>query len=448
MTHVSHQFFMQRHSGPRTWNHCHTPRARPWSSRWIVTRSSSVGLYVAAFVFADIYCGSFIVSKSSIPRRCDECSNERAIIEHRISVPSTHYECFSIGHEKGFQKRLQGTSISEKGTWHIGLASVSIGCFFGFGTPRINGPSLFTVFAQINLNLPSYRTGSRLTSLQTRGNILQNLFSFFWHVVVGGTMNITRSAIVTGSGRGIGKAVALRLARDGYSVCVNDVSAQRDAVNSVVDEIRALKGNAIGVIADVTKVAEVEDLVQRAGKAHGPLHLLIANAGIIRANALLDVTQDDWNQLFDVNARGIFNSYTIAARTMIKQGRGGKIVGAASIASFKPFPMTVAYSATKAVVRSLTQGAALEWAKYGITVNAFAPGIVRTDMWDQIDGRMAEEHGGEKGNMIDLYSKRMSAMKRPSEPSDVADMVSFFGSPDSNHVTGQTFVVDGGIWLN
>jgi meso-butanediol dehydrogenase/(S,S)-butanediol dehydrogenase/diacetyl reductase len=112
-------------------------------------------------------------------------------------------------------------------------------------------------------------------------------------------------------------------------VCVNDIAAQSDAVGLVVAEIHALGANAVGVIADVTVLAEVEDLVRRAVEAHGPLHLMVANAGVIQAKALLDVTQDDWDWVFNVNAKGMFNSYTAAARAMIEQGHGGKIVGAA-----------------------------------------------------------------------------------------------------------------------
>lgn len=172
---------------------------------------------------------------------------------------------------------------------------------------------------------------------------------------------------------------------------------------------------------------------------------MVANAGIAQVKALLDLTEDDFRRMFEVNVFGVQNCYAVAAKQMIKQGNGGKIIGAASIVAFKPFPMLSHYSASKWAVRGLTQAYAMEMAEHKITVNAYAPGIVGTAMWELIDEELAKKEGAKKGEIIKKYTEDLIALKRTSVPEDVAKMVSFLGSPDSDYVTGQTMVVDGGI---
>lgn len=253
-----------------------------------------------------------------------------------------------------------------------------------------------------------------------------------------------KSAIVTGSSRGIGKAIALRLASDGYDICVNDIGANKAGIDSAVSEIQGLGRKATDSVADVSNMSEVQSLVEHSVSELGNLDTMVANAGIAQVKALLDLTEQDLRRMFEVNVFGVYNCYTAAARQMIKQGGGGKLIGAASIVSFKPFALLSHYSASKWAVRGLTQAFAMEMAEHKITVNAYAPGIVGTAMWDLIDEELAKKAGKKKGEMIKQYSD-LIALGRTSVPEDVAKVVSCLASPDADHVTGQTWVVDGGI---
>lgn len=154
--------------------------------------------------------------------------------------------------------------------------------------------------------------------------------------------------------------------------------------------------------------------------------------------------------MFQINVFGVHNCYTAAARQFIKQGKrasGGvyKLIGCASIVAFKPFPLLSHYSASKWAVRGLTQAMAMEMAEHGITCNAYAPGIVGTAMWDLIDEKLGERSGKQKGETIKHYTESLIALKRTSVPEDVAGLVHFLASKDSDYTTGQTMVVDGGI---
>ncbi|KAF1992267.1 acetoin dehydrogenase-like protein [Aulographum hederae CBS 113979] len=253
------------------------------------------------------------------------------------------------------------------------------------------------------------------------------------------------TAIVTGSARGIGKAIAIRLAHDGYDVCVNDIPANKAGCEEVRSEIEKLGRKSTIAIADVSKLSEVTAMVETAVKDLGELNLMVANAGIAQVKSLLDLSEDDLRRMFEVNVFGVYNCYSAAAKQMIKQGKGGKILGAASIVAFKPFPLLSHYSASKWAVRGLTQAFAMEMAEYKITVNAYAPGIVGTAMWELIDSELAKKKKMQKGEVIKKYVEELTALGRTSVPEDVAKVVGFLGSPDSEFVTGQTIVVDGGI---
>ncbi|KAF2127797.1 3-oxoacyl-reductase [Dothidotthia symphoricarpi CBS 119687] len=255
----------------------------------------------------------------------------------------------------------------------------------------------------------------------------------------------SRTAIVTGSSRGIGKAIALRLAQDGYDVCINDIQANKSGCDEVVKEIQSLGRKAFAFTADVSKLNEVQDLVQASVSELGPLNTMVANAGIAQVKALLDLTEQDLKRMFEINVYGVYNCYATAARQMISQNTPGKILGAASIAAFRPFTMLSHYSASKFAVRGFTQAFAIEMAEHKITVNAYAPGIVGTAMWDLIDEKLGERTGAKKGDMIKKYTSEMIALGRTSVPEDVSSTVSFLASRDSDYMTGQTIVIDGGI---
>ncbi|KAF9075109.1 3-oxoacyl-reductase [Rhodocollybia butyracea] len=255
---------------------------------------------------------------------------------------------------------------------------------------------------------------------------------------------VSKSAIVTGAGQGIGKAIALRLARDGFDICVNDLEANSTKVNSVVAEVQSLGRKAVAAYADISKLPQVEAMVNASVDGLGPLDVIVANAGITKVQWGMDVQESDLQRLFEVNFYGVLYSDQVAAKQFIRQGSGGKIINAASLVAFRPLLMIPIYSATKAAVRSLTQSLAMELAKHKITVNAYAPGVVDTPMWEQGDEEMSAINGLPKGqNFKDTVS--LITLGRTSVPEDVAKMVSFLASADSDYVTGQTMLVDGGM---
>src|SRR6185369_7432327 len=194
------------------------------------------------------------------------------------------------------------------------------------------------------------------------------------------------AAVVTGAGRGIGRGIALRLARDGHAVAVNDVN--KAGAEAVAEEITGGGGRAIAVPGDVTARDAVFAMVDRVATELGSVDVMVANAGIAQVKTLLEVTTEDLQRIFEVNVFGVVYCMQAAAERMIAQGTGGKIISAASIAAHSGFGFLGHYSATKFAVRALTQAAAKELAQHKITVNAYCPGIVGTDMWDLIDEKM------------------------------------------------------------
>ncbi|MEB7504955.1 acetoin reductase [Arthrobacter koreensis] len=256
--------------------------------------------------------------------------------------------------------------------------------------------------------------------------------------------NGARVALITGAGRGIGRAIAERLADDGLDIIVADVPGARENIDDVVAAVESRGRRAVGVSGDVSNPDDVTRMVAEGTNALGNLSVLIANAGIAQVDEILDVKPEALDRMLDVNIKGVYYSYQAAARQFISQGTGGKIIGAASIVAFRPFPVLASYSATKWAVRGLTQAAAMEFAKYNITVNAYAPGVVGTAMWDLIDERLTERDGTPRGSALQAQVDNILA-GRVSEPEDVAKLVSFLAGPDSDHMTGQTVLIDGGI---
>ncbi|CAF1354679.1 unnamed protein product [Rotaria sp. Silwood1] len=165
-------------------------------------------------------------------------------------------------------------------------------------------------------------------------------------------------ALITGAARGIGRAIALRFARDGLNVAVNDIEASSSDLSKVQQEIEKMGRKSVALIADVSIDKAVETMMQKAAKELGSLNVVVANAGIVQVKPILDITTEDWDKMFATNMRGT----------------GGKIIGACSVAGYTSAPMMGHYSATKWGVRGLTQAAAMEWAKHKITVNAYCPG--------------------------------------------------------------------------
>ncbi|WP_433502012.1 acetoin reductase [Pseudonocardia halophobica] len=249
------------------------------------------------------------------------------------------------------------------------------------------------------------------------------------------------AALVTGAGRGIGRAIALRLAKDGHAVAVNDVNKAN--AESVAGEIADAGGSSVALPFDVTSRDAVFEGVAATVEQLGGLDVMVNNAGIAQVKTLLELTPDDLRTVFDVNVFGVVYGIQAAAEHMKDHG-GGKIINAASIAGHAGFDFLGHYSATKFAVRALTQAGAKELAPHKITVNSYCPGIVGTDMWDLIDEKMGPYLGNERGETLKQYTELIT-LKRVQTPEDVAGFVSYLAGPDSNYMTGQSVMIDGGI---
>lgn len=254
-------------------------------------------------------------------------------------------------------------------------------------------------------------------------------------------------ALVTGAAKGIGRGIACRLAADGFDVAVNDLEANSDELDDVTQQIRQCSRRSVAITADVSESEAVEKMVRCVVDKLGQLNIMVANAGVTQVATLLDLTPEEWDHMMAINARGVFLCYQAAARQMVQQDTGGKIIGAASIAAYRSSPWLGHYAASKWAIRGLTQAAAMEWANYGITVNAYCPGIVDTAMWDLIDAKISEVEGKRKGEVIKNRSEQI-ALGRVSIPEDVAGLVSYLASRDSDYMTGQSIIIDGGIWFS
>jgi acetoin reductase-like protein len=254
-----------------------------------------------------------------------------------------------------------------------------------------------------------------------------------------------RTAIITGGARGIGKAIALRLARDGYDITINDLPANQPLIDTTLAEIRALGRNAHSHTADVSSLPAVTALVESSVSALGPLTTMVANAGIAQVKPLLELTPEDFDLTITVNLTGMHNSFQAAAKQMIAQGTPGKLIAAASISAFRPQAMLSHYGASKWAVRGLCQGYSAELAKHKITANAYAPGIVDTKMWEAIDREFTKRTGQGEGEVMRKIVGEVISLGRASVPEDVAGVVGWLASKDADYVTGQTIVVDGGV---
>ncbi len=250
-------------------------------------------------------------------------------------------------------------------------------------------------------------------------------------------------AIITGGGSGIGRAVALRFAREGCKVTVADLNETN--ATRVATEIRALGGNALAMQIDVTRKADCDHMVQETVTRFGPLNIQFNNAGIARVATLLETDEATWDAIMNVNAKGVLFSAQAAAQQMIAQGNGGRIINNASAAGkTAPGRMPLgAYSASKHAVVALTRQMGLEWAGHGILVNCVCPGIVDTPMWDLIDREVAQREGVPIGS-VKAQVVSTIPIGRIEQPEDVANMVAFLASADAAYVTAQAVDVSGG----
>jgi acetoin reductase-like protein len=255
---------------------------------------------------------------------------------------------------------------------------------------------------------------------------------------------VGKSAIVTGAGRGIGRATALRFAREGADVLVADLDLH--AGQETARGIQALGRRGVALEIDVTRLADIQRMVDTAVGELGKIDILVNNAGITLVRDPLKLTEEEWDRTMSVNAKAAFFCSQAAAREMIKR-KTGVILNAASISGRVGRPMMVDYCASKFAVIGMTQSMALALAKHGIRVNAVAPGIVDTDMWASIDREWSALEGQPAGTM---KRTRVAAIPlgRIETPEDVANLYAFLASDEAGYITGQTYNVCGGLQLN
>ncbi len=244
-------------------------------------------------------------------------------------------------------------------------------------------------------------------------------------------------ALITGAASGIGRATALALARDGAAVVVADIDAPRGA--ETVATIGDAGGRAYFVLADVTR--DAERMVEAAVQEFGRLDILVNNAGIFSTADLLDIAFDQWKRVVDVMYFGTFRCSQAAARQMVRQGGGGRIVNISSVNAFLGMPQSSHYNSAKGAIDQLTRCLAVELAPHGILVNGVAPGFVETPM-AIVNG--VNEH--ETPEFQEFYVRRRRIpLARPALPAEIAEAVAFLVSPRCTYITGHTLVVDGGL---
>jgi meso-butanediol dehydrogenase / (S,S)-butanediol dehydrogenase / diacetyl reductase len=255
---------------------------------------------------------------------------------------------------------------------------------------------------------------------------------------------VGKSAIITGAGRGIGKATALRFAREGADVLVPDLDLATS--QQTAGAIAALGRKGVSMQADLTRMTDIQGMVETALREFGKIDILVNNAGITLVRDPLLLTEADWDRTLTLNLKAVFFCSQAVAREMIKR-RTGVILNAASISGRSGKPMLVDYCASKFGVIGITQSLALALAKHGIRVNAVAPGIVDTDMWVSIDREWSALEGKPTGEM---KRSRVAAIPRGriETPEDVANLYTFLASDEADYITGQTYNVCGGLQLN
>ncbi|EMI13433.1 reductase NADPH activity [Bacillus stratosphericus LAMA 585] len=247
-------------------------------------------------------------------------------------------------------------------------------------------------------------------------------------------MLTNKTAVVTGASRGIGRSIAIDLAKKGANVVVN-YSGNEAKANEVVDEIKALGQQAFAVKADVSNAEEVQALMKQAVDTFGSIDILVNNAGITKDNLLMRMKENEWDDVININLKGVFNCTKAVTRQMMKQ-RSGRIINVASVVGVCGNPGQANYVAAKAGVIGLTKTTAKELASRHITVNAVAPGFISTDMTDKLDENVQTE-------ML-----KQIPLARFGAPEDISNVVVFLASEGAGYITGQTIQVDGGMVMS
>jgi len=244
-----------------------------------------------------------------------------------------------------------------------------------------------------------------------------------------------RTCVVTGASKGIGRAIALRMADEGCNIVVNYNTHDLEAAETVA-MIEKINRRALLLKADVSIKAEVESLAEKAAETFGKVDILVNNAGVFMARPSLELTESEWDKTIDVNLKGVFLCSQIIGKMMADRGTG-VIINISSVAAFSSFPSRASYCAAKAGVVSLTKTLAIEWARYNIRVNCVAPSYLETE-------RLRDEVKAGIRDITPIVER--TPMKRLGHPNEVASIVAFLASDEASFVTGETVLADGG-WL-
>lgn len=240
------------------------------------------------------------------------------------------------------------------------------------------------------------------------------------------------TALITGSSRGIGAAIALRLAKDGFDIALNDLNEGMFENNDIAEKIREFGVKCEIFLADVSDYSQCEEMVGSVKEKFGGLDVLVNNAGITKDGLMARMSEEQYDKVIAVNQKSVFNMMKLAGKIMMKQ-RSGRIINMASVAGLYGNPGQINYSASKAAVLGMTKTVAKELGSRGVGVNAVAPGFIKTPMTD----KLTEEQKNAVLNLI--------AMKRYGLPEEIAGVVSFLASEDSSYVTGQVIEISGGL---
>lgn len=251
-----------------------------------------------------------------------------------------------------------------------------------------------------------------------------------------------KSALITGAARGIGKAFAERYVREGATVAIGDIDMAR-AQESAVE----IGPEAYAVHLDVTDQSSIDKAVAAVEEKTGGIDILINNAALFDLAPVVEITRDSYDRLFTINVAGTLFTMQAAARSMIRRGKGGKIINMASQAGRRGEPLVGIYCATKAAVISLTQSAGLNLISHGINVNAIAPGVVDGEHWDGVDALFAKHEGLAPGEKKTAVGEAVP-FGRMGTAEDLTGMAVFLASADADYIVAQTYNVDGGNWMS
>ncbi len=243
---------------------------------------------------------------------------------------------------------------------------------------------------------------------------------------------MAKTALITGSSRGIGAAIALRLAKDGMNIAFNDLNMTMFENNDIVDKVKALGVEAEIFCADVSKYDRCEQMVRDVKARFGSIDVLVNNAGITRDGLMARMSEEQYDMVIAVNQKSVFNMMKLVGNVMLRQ-KSGHIISLASVTGLYGNPGQINYAASKGAIISMTKTVAKELGSRGITCNAVAPGFIHTPMTD----KLTDEQKNAMLNQI--------AMKRYGEPEEIASVVSFLASEDSSYVTGQVIEISGGL---